>query len=58
MATVSVPVFAGSVLAAGVLGFLAFPVLGMRLIGAGRERTRSLTPDTPPPQTTAGRLKF
>lgn len=58
MAKVSIPVFAGSILAAGVLGFLAFPVLGLRLLGAGRERVR--LPEAPP--QTAGtpeeRLNF
>lgn len=57
---VSVPVLVGSILAAGVLGFVAFPVVSLRLLGVGRERTRSL-PEAPlpEPQGTPGeRLKF
>lgn len=43
---VSIPVFAGSVFAAAVLGFLAFPVVSLRLLGVGRERVR--LPQAPP----------
>ena len=58
MAKVSIPVFAGSIFAAGVLGFLAFPVLSLRLLGAGRERSRSALEPRATPGTPTERLNF